>query len=748
MPVSGNIKDTIQFNLTDAVSVTGVKFGSGQANFSTITETALDATVPQTATYGKVTFQKRNSIEVFDITATGDGDSNAYSALTGQINSLGYYESASGCTTGSVSFSQNYTASGVCVITTTGTSSSGASGEMVNAHSSGFCGGPTGFTSGSYTVSETRLNNVSVNQLGNNTNYVAVGLVEYTGNFNVKKASVTVTCDTPQESETDYNFVPVSRINNFTVLPSGGGKINIFGNALTSVTGVNIGTGANIPFSGGNTTITGDFPTGNYEDFLHFHLYSGLSVLSSQKYITSGELSGANKEEPFAIVANQKITSIKNQGGNAIINGSGLNGIDSIKFVSKQSLEKTPFTSSSTKNQIVASLAGLETGLHDFVVTKSGVSLTGVNFIQILDNVTHSYGYETFMSSGVSYLGEESTESELSGILNSFIYGILTTGDASRISFNISGNNISSGDITFSLSKKSNVTKTVNSLYYIKGFATSSGESVTKAYDKFNSGIYSEGEFGDYDPSSSYKISDRVCDITNQTTTDTTESKTFKATGTHTGEITGSPLDLNVVLDLQSDTQSQWTGYTGTKNLSCSISSETVTSGVIGTVATGSGIYISQSGFNSGENLIAINNRISDTGDYSGYNLISTTTEIINNNQTYSYSSGISFPFSASDINDTSSQSWVNILNSGLNDLYPAGWTGQDSLNSGVQVVTGASAGSTTVTFSGKTTEEVNNLIGEEQAINRSYCSTGDPSYYLTGEIVNLTEIKFFSGYC
>ena len=43
------------------------------------------------------------------------------------------------------------------------------------------------------------------------------------------------------------------------------------------------------------------------------------------------------------------------------------NNEDSIKFVSKQSLEKTPFTSSSTKNQIVASLAGLETGLHQAI---------------------------------------------------------------------------------------------------------------------------------------------------------------------------------------------------------------------------------------------------------------------------------------------------------------------------------------------------------------------------------------------
>ena len=114
MPVSGNIGDTIQFQVTDATSVTGVKFGSGQANFNKISETVLDTIVPQTATYGKVVFEKNNSVETFDITAIGDGNDGAYSALTGVINTSGFFDTAlSGCTTGDVTFTDHNTASGV-----------------------------------------------------------------------------------------------------------------------------------------------------------------------------------------------------------------------------------------------------------------------------------------------------------------------------------------------------------------------------------------------------------------------------------------------------------------------------------------------------------------------------------------------------------------------------------------------------------------------------------------------------------
>ena len=137
------------------------------------------------------------------------------------------------------------------MISATGSSVSSASGVMVSAHGSGFCGGPTGFSTGSYAVSQTRLSGISVNQLGADNNYVALGLVEHTGNLGVKKAAVTVTCETSgRTSQTDYNFVPVSRINSLTSSPSGGGPITLSANCCPSVSCVKLGTGQSISFGG------------------------------------------------------------------------------------------------------------------------------------------------------------------------------------------------------------------------------------------------------------------------------------------------------------------------------------------------------------------------------------------------------------------------------------------------------------------------------------------------------------------
>jgi poly(3-hydroxyalkanoate) synthetase len=80
--------------------------------------------------------------------------------------------------------------------------------------------------------------------------------------------------------------------------------------------------------------------------------------------------------------------------------------------------------------------------------------------------------------------------------------------------------------------------------------------------------------------------------------------------------------------------------------------------------------------------------------------------------------------------------------------LYPAGWGGEHSLSSGFTVITGSATGSTTLTFSGQSVSAVNTLITQEIQNNRKYCSTGDPSYFTTGEIVNLTETGYFYGYC
>ena len=40
---------------------------------------------------------------------------------------------------------------------------------MVSGHGSGYCGGPTGFTTGDYVVSETRLGDVTASALGGST---------------------------------------------------------------------------------------------------------------------------------------------------------------------------------------------------------------------------------------------------------------------------------------------------------------------------------------------------------------------------------------------------------------------------------------------------------------------------------------------------------------------------------------------------------------------------------------------------
>ena len=752
MPTSGNINESVQFHVGGAGSITGVNFGEGLANFSIINTGIIEASVPQTASYGKVVFGKQNITEIFNVTATGNGDSAAYTALTGQINSLGYYVSASGCSTGVTTFTENNSASGVCVISATGSSVSSASGVMVSAHGSGFCGGPTGFSTGSYTVSQTRLSGISVNQLGVDNNYVALGLVEYTGNLGVKKAAVTVTCETSgRTSQTDYNFVPVSRINSFTVVPSGGGLITLSGNCFTSVTGVNLGAGQSLAFGGvSNTEISGQVPTGEFNDKIYLYLYSGLTVVSSQNYVTSGVVSGIDKSQTLSILPNQNLVANRGLVGSIIVNGSGMNNLTGVKFVSAQDVEINVSNFTGTSGQVTASINGLATGFHDIVLSKTGASATGENIVQILDSGSFSYSYETVLSSGFNYIGEQSSSSGLASILNSTTYAFEHAGEADRISVEFSGESINAGNITFSLNKKSSITKTVQSNYTIKANASASGASVTAAYDKFNSGIYTTSLYGAYDPSSSYEINDRVCDVNSESTSLNSVSTNFTSTGVHTGTVSGNPeLSLALIGLLRNNDVSQYTTYVGQQSLSCVVNQSTgITSGVVGMTATGSGINISASGFSTSSNTVAINDMISSTGAYSGYVLISTSTGISDNFESYIYQSGITFPHSSSDLNNTNSQIWHNVFGSGIAILYPGGYAGEHGLTSGFAIITGSATGTTQLSFSGQSVSSVNNSISGEITNNRSQCTTGDPSHFVTGEVVNLYQTGYFYGYC
>ena len=223
----------------------------------------------------------------------------------------------------------------------------------------------------------------------------------------------------------------------------------------------------------------------------------------------------------------------------------------------------------------------------------------------------------------------------------------------------------------------------------------------------------------------------------------------FTSTGTYTGAVIGDPLSLPLVSQLRNDNNSQFASYTGSQTLSCWILSYTgVTSGLVGHTATGDTATVSASGYTTEGNIVAINQMISSTGVYSGYSLTSTSTGTIDNFESYSYSSGISYPFDSSKLISIHNQFWYNVFDSGMNALYPAGWGGEHSLASGFAVVTGTATGSTTITYLGQTINDVNELISGEIQDNRKYCATGDPSYFTTGEIVNLYETGYFYGYC
>ena len=434
---------------------------------------------------------------------------------------------------------------------------------------------------------------------------------------------------------------------------------------------------------------------------------------------------------------------------NVIINGSGLNNLNSIIYRSKTNVEVTPSSFTSTSGQAIVSISGLATGIHDVIVTKSGVSFTGSNFVEIQDSVSHGYAFENHVSSGFRYVQEKPTSEELATALSGESFEFSTTEESDRVQVTFSGGVITGGNVTFNLSKKSIVSKNVTNEYTVKGFGLNASDSETEAFNKFNSGIYSEDQYGDYSSEFSYSLDSRVCSITGESTNTTNQESTFTSTGTYTGQVAGDPLSLPLIAALRSANQASYESYTGTQNLGCSVISSTgVTSGVIGSASTGEAVSISATSFDPAQNLASINSQISNTGVYSGYVLLSTSTGISDNFESVSYSSGISFPFATSQLEDTTSQIWHNVFNSGIDLLYPSGWTGQHSLTSGFAVITGSATGSSTFTFSGKSIDAVNSLISGEIQNNRKYCTTGDPSYFNTGEIVNLTETGYFYGYC
>ena len=82
---------------------------------------------------------------------------------------------------------------------------------------------------------------------------------------------------------------------------------------------------------------------------------SGLSAVSDSKYVTSGQISGSDKSQDFFVFPSQKIVANLGSTDNVIINGSGLNNLNSIIYRSKTNVEVTPssFTALAAKQSFL-----------------------------------------------------------------------------------------------------------------------------------------------------------------------------------------------------------------------------------------------------------------------------------------------------------------------------------------------------------------------------------------------------------
>ena len=135
----------------------------------------------------------------------------------------------------------------------------------------------------------------------------------------------------------------------------------------------------------------------------------------------------------FFVFPSQKIVANLGSTDNVIINGSGLNNLNSIIYRSKTNVEVTPSSFTSTSGQAIVSISGLATGIHDVIVTKSGVSFTGSNFVEIQDSVSHGYAFENHVSSGFRYVQEKSTSEELATALSGESFEFSTTEESDRV---------------------------------------------------------------------------------------------------------------------------------------------------------------------------------------------------------------------------------------------------------------------------------------------------------------------------
>tara|TARA_R100000152_G_scaffold15066_2_gene6989 strand:- start:158 stop:2269 length:2112 start_codon:yes stop_codon:yes gene_type:complete len=703
MPIySGNIGESIEFDVLNAGTITGVKFGASaiSKNFKVQPDSvSVLARVPTDAHWGPVSFYKTNQTTVYNVAGSGYANSGALSDLQSELTSLGLYSAS--CTSGDIVYSNSYQATAICDLRVTGNSESEVSGVIYNAYGSGYCGDNTnGFTSSGYSENNTRLNNYSTfqNQSGD---WLAIGFVEDTGNFIYKTAKLDVTCSEASVETTNYSFVPIPLITDFNPKEaSQGDNLKIVGNALSGVTSVTINDTQVSHQVVSNYEITGSIPAGTFAHKVQVVGASGLKGTSLNEFVSFSPLAGAPLDRTLKITSGQSITVNQGSTDNVNIMGSNISGLTLAQLTDENSVHTSVFGDSSfgyTSDQVSFSPQNLQVGVYDITIANSLNSASSDNVLKVIGTPSFSYSYSGVSS--VALINEPQNYNDRQSTQSAFAnktYSFSTTQDVERFCLKFENNSATSGFASYELQQALvNPASTHIDKYFIKGTGDSWMESMTIVGNKWRSGVWTTDEHGNEYDQSAYKLQPCLCEITSS----------------------------------------------GNSQYGFSADASFVTLYATGTAQTGNDAAIKQ------ENTNSITQDM--TANYPDYTLNGIAHHSANNVVTYNYGSGISYPFATNILTNCSNSFWDKLYASGKSELYPYGNTATGIVSSGCSH-SSSNNFSYNTTLSGVSNSESTARSNVEIEKNNYYvnCQTGNYNVSTITSVQTIIRSGTTHGYC
>jgi len=762
MAITGTQGEFLSFQVSGAGAIRSVAYGSGVVSGEDLHryQNAIDAKVPVDATYGNVVFRWSDEIAVFEARGTGLHETGAYAALESTVAGLTYDVVHSGI----ASYSGAVEASGICPLYAVGITPALASGALNDAWSSGVCGNPIdGFTeTGYYQTSETRLSTPTqivqtYGAYGSHYDiWVATAVVEYTGGFGNKIASVVCTgIHTGRQVVHGEQFVPKPIVSTASSwIGTHGDSVSLVGYGFHGLTGISIGSQPCSFLYSGAQLASFTVPSGQLDDYINFYGQYGVEGTSYQKFVSSSVTAGpaANLNMSFnggqLYYANKTVTNDP-----LCVFGKNFSGLTSLSVNTPSNNSIDILSASTYANTFIrVPITGLtEEGLYDLSASNSINSITASGIFYIRDAPTSSYSAVPVFSKNISYMNEHTSEADLTQNLEGIDFDFVLAhsfpyvGDglgAEEIGVNFESDHITSGNVYYRLLKATSLQNVINK-YTIIGKGVTENIATDNASSLWGSGRYTVDEFDYAWNEHSPYLNSLVCNIISSGSSSSVENPTFSKTGLMTGNFSSAPWDDPKIINLRDLALSDFYSYES--NLTCSLAGSGISSGIVGT-AMGSGVTINTTGLSSGQNDADLQSIIDN--QYPGYSITSKIVTTSGLDEDKLMISGVSFPYPSTELSNTSSSTWWYLLNSGVSEWYPDGYLGGDSLTSGFAMVTGLPIATGFLVTTGKDSASAVQNLEAEVTNNYLNCTTGNYTLTLSGHLINITRTGYFYGHC